>query len=456
MDVVFQGVDPDRIRPLGGGLPRPLQVENLLEVAAREEAAVYLVGQRRRMKDLGHLIRWFDRVEKGDIPGSWEPGPVVDRVLAQFRQMPVFEEEKELWVVSLIGDGGGWPKRTRKLLDSFLERGDSGRSMVCLLGLPGDTPGKRRSQKRGFLLGNLGQGKPEAELQLEDVAPSLLSAMGFPEPAAATGVPRLDLFLPRDVSGACGVLLFAYDFAWERQCALATALGHPLPLRERGFLASERLQEGDPRGAQRDLLEARERLRNTPFRPARQRRRHWNQQGRRVVYWRLYAMMLFAGSVLAAGLLLAWRRHSLTAALAGTLVGLVVDLILWSWFLRDPQGYWVFLCKHPSRRLALGTYTAMVTAVPVLGAGLMGWCRRGGGLASYLIQLFPWLMGLSLYFFQHGPLLADSLARSQDLILGIWICCTILMAPWIFLLAEMGLTVIRWSREHPQEASRAI
>lgn len=455
-EVFWHGFDSDRVRLPGGGRPRPLESENLLEVAVREGSTLCFLGHSLRADPLGFGMRWYDRVQRDDPPGSWEPRFVLARLGSQLRVIRPEEGQRELWVVSLLGGEEGWPEDTAAVLRGFLRRGSPGRSTVLYVGLPTRGDGSFRGTGDGFLVGAQAPGRPRGSLEIEDVAPSLLASLGLPEPAASLGVPRLDLFLPRDVTGACGVLLASYDEAWERQRDLARALGYAAPPRERGFEAGSLLEDGETRQALDGLLANRRRLREAPVRARRAFVEDWRRRHRRRGFWELYTLIVFGGGVGMGGLLLCWRRHSLVAALLGALLGLVVDALLWNWFLANPEGFWVGLCLEPWRRAALGAYTAAIPLVVALGLTLVGWCRRGGVLGSYLLQLSFWLLALAAYVYQFGPLLPDRAGSVEQLFLGTWIAWTLLAATPVFLVGAPLHHFFLWPREHPGEPSRAI
>ena len=339
------------------------------------------------------------------------------------------------------------------MLRDFLERGEEGRSLVLFLGLPEARHRRGRGEGHGFLLGYGADEASPAALELEDVAPSLLVAMGLPEPAGAVGTPHLEVLLPRDPTGSAGALLAAYPEAHRRNLQLMEQLGFPPPARSDRLDASALLRKGDPRAARDLLLRERIRLQDGPLRAARAPIEAWARGGRDQAFWALYCMMLLAGLATVLGVLLGMGRGGALGGLLGVGTGVLAVLILGLWIQTDPDRFWVAFCRQPWRRLLLAAHTALAAAAPTLILAIAGRARAGACASAYLVQLGPAVLGLGAMAHLEGPLVFAPLQDGGALLARVWVGGYLLVAPLVFLLGEGLLAVLSWSRREQETPS---
>lgn len=449
------GADTSRVRPAGSPRPRVPQLPTLLDRAWDERISIFVYGGETLLGDPKRKIRLREWV----LPGAeveWNvAAETVTRVRRRLDWEQVRPEQRELWMVELFGDPLAetptpWPEETRDLIRNFLARGDPGRSMALVVDRPVEAPGQAQGEGYAVLAGFMAPGQTPAEIELEDVAPSVAALLGVGTPGGALGIPRLDLMTPRDLAGAYVALQRGFPAALDRHRAFHAGLGRPPPPMP-DFGPAERHQAARawPEAVAAGLA-AREAVRGSLQKQAREIREAWKRGGRREDFSVVYGLALAAAVLLLVGLVVGWSRGGLGGMLLAPLTAGPLVLVMSSWLDTRPAGVWNALCQDPYQGLLMGAGVAMAVLAPTIPLTWRGWLRLGGAVSVACGLGALALGGLALHRYQHGILDPWGLWPAAVLVERAWLGGVLLATPVVALFLELFLGVVAWC-ERPGE-----
>jgi hypothetical protein len=432
----------------------------LLDRAWDERIGLFIYGGDSLLGDPARLIRLREWV----LPESDTGWDVVQETISRVRRRvawePVRPGGRELWLVELFGDPLGdssspWPEDTRELIRAFLARGDSGRSMVLVLNRPRAPQGLSRGEAFGVVAGFMAPGQPTAELELEDVAPSLAALLGVPVPDGAQGIPRLDLMAPRDLAGAYVALQRGMPAAMYRHQELMKALGRPVQANP-DFSTPER-HAGEQAYAEAVAtgLAAREALRGDLQRQGREIREAWSRGERREDFPFLYGLGMAAGVLLLLALVFGWSRGGWLAMLVAPVTGIPLIWWMYTWLESRPAGVWHALCQDPYQGVWMGVGVATAVLAPVVPLTWRGRLRLGGAVSLGCALGAVALALLSYHRYQHGVLDPWGLWSPQVLVERAWLGGVLMATPPVAFLLELFLGVVAWCEWRPKAPAQA-
>lgn len=457
-----RGFDPVRGAPLGPREPTLPDLPGWLEGFVRGGAALHLwvpeeaipAAGRGSVAGQGGVTGWFPRtmdlLEPGSGDGTSHELAVLGRLAARAAQPdpwagPAYLPPKpSLWVAWLEPPREG-PTPTRALTEAlvatteaFLGGGLPGRSMVLILHVPREGPaGTLRRTRRGFMAGPIFPDLSPAELELEEVAPSLAALVGVPEPGGGRGAPRLDLLASRDPRGGVGTLLGGFEEAADRVGHLAEAVdGRGIEFPDLS-MASKLYQAGGFHEARDLLVRERRKLARTLEVRARDRYR----AGRAGRYRVTYTLLALAGVSLLAGFLLGWGRGALAAAGLGFALQAGLLALLRAHNAARLDELWLALCAAPTAYWQAGLATSALAAVPGVVLGAAGRVRPAGGSAAFLLVAAPWVFLLGVHHFQVGPGVPPVPVPTEALLTGYFVSATTTWLGAGFVLVEVVATL---------------
>lgn len=424
----LSGFDPSTYLPASPVAPPVSPAPTLVDSTLTGPVELHFAGLDSWLE--GRRFRLGSR-ERGlaDLPPEEALARLGGRLARTFRPPP-----RELWLVALRGEGAPPHDALRGALRGFLNGGARAQSLAFYLPMPGGRAGGTRFQARGLMVGLQPPREDPPELELEELAPTLALALGFPEPAGAKGAPRLDLVAARDPRGAYACLAATLP-------AAAKARPGVLDVAARLAAASASYRAERPRAAMSQLLEARRAL-ATAERTRRQALWRDQQGSRAQRAQETYPLMVTALASSALGLGLGWGTGAAPGALLGLALQATVLAGLEPAVAARGQRAWEVLSVSRSRPLALGLVLASLGVVPLLVLAVLGRAGRGAGAAAYLVMAGPWLLALAGAGQVWGGGVPPFLADPLPLVVTATLAGTVSLLPLPFLLAELPLRVL--------------
>lgn len=435
---LLDGGDFARFQPLAPGRWIPERKHDLFRSLARSKVEMHLSVPGRWLAGTTLEIRNFDRVQSDEEDPLARPDRVLERLWERLRARRWGRGGQELFVVTLQGKEGPWPRRLRTLVGNMVQQDGLHETQVFYVPRPVSKSHAFRARGFGFLVGP-GVRPPTARIEVEDVTPSLCALYGAAPPPQSLGIPRLGLLASQDPAGAYGALSLVRQELPGRYQLLEKALVGRSLLRSSPHLPPKQLEfrQGKTQEAlaaiEAELLEARRRFDKDYLRT--QMVRRVSGRSRRSV--NLLPWILFAGLGLAVGLLFGFENGG---ALAG-----VLAFLTWASFLgltlqfleSTPESSLYQLRLAPWRCLFWGIGAAGAALVPALFLRSLGWIRPGGMASAYLISGSVGLTGLGLLFHRYGIGLTQGFVPVPVSLGALALSSSLLALPWGFLAAEL-------------------